>query len=93
MSVIRVNEFIAKEGKSEEMGDYLASIVPAIEAAEGCLYAHLLRGVDNPSRFLVIETWESIAAHQLSVDGVDKKEFLRVMQMLAEKPRAEYFHS
>ncbi len=93
MTVTRVNEFVAREGKSAEMGEYLASIIPVIESAEGCLYAHLLCGVDNPSRFLIIETWESIAAHQLSVEGVDKKEFLRAMEMLAEKPRAEYFRS
>ncbi|HEX7048085.1 MAG TPA: antibiotic biosynthesis monooxygenase family protein [Gammaproteobacteria bacterium] len=93
MTIARVNEFIAKEGKSDEMGEYLASVVPVIESAEGCLYAQLLRGVDNPARFLIIETWESIAAHQLSVEGVDKKEFLRAMEMLAENPRAEYFQS
>ncbi|HEX6930312.1 MAG TPA: antibiotic biosynthesis monooxygenase family protein [Gammaproteobacteria bacterium] len=93
MTITRVNEFIAQDGKSEEMADYLASIIPLIESSEGCLYAHLLRGMDNPARFLVIETWESIAAHQLSVEGVDKKEFLRAMEMLAEKPKAEYFQS
>ena len=93
MSITRVNEFIALEGKAEAMGDYLASIVPVIEAAEGCLYAQLLRGVDNPARFLVIETWESIAAHQLSVDGIDRKAFFRAMEMLAENPQAEYFRS
>lgn len=93
MSITRVNEFNALEGKADALGDYLASIVPVIEAASGCLYCHLLRGHDDPSRFLVIETWESIAAHQLSVEGIDRKEFLRAMQMLAQAPRAEYFTS
>ncbi|HEX6927793.1 MAG TPA: antibiotic biosynthesis monooxygenase [Gammaproteobacteria bacterium] len=93
MSITRVNEFIAMEGKAEALGDYLASIVPVIEACDGCMYCHLLRGHDNPSRFLIIETWEDIATHQLSVQGIDRKEFMRVMTMLAETPKAEYFQS
>ena len=93
MSITRVNEFVAQAGKAEALGRYLASIVPLIEAADDCLYCQLLRGFDNPSRFLVIETWESIAAHQLSVQGIDRKEFLREMASLAEPPRAEYFSS
>ena len=93
MSITRVNEFIAREGRADALADYLASIIPVIESSQGCLYAHLLRGHDNPSRFLIIETWESIAEHQLSVDGIDKKEFLRAMEDLAEKPQAEYFRS
>ncbi len=93
MSITRVNEFTALEGKAEALGDYLASIVPVIESADGCIYCQLLRGHDDPSRFLVIETWDSIASHQLSVQGIDRKEFLRAMQMLAVSPRAEYFHS
>lgn len=93
MSITRVNEFIAQDGRTEELETYLASIIPVIESAEGCLYCHLLRGHDNPARFLIIETWESIAAHQLSVEGIDKKEFLRAMTLLAETPRAEYFRS
>lgn len=93
MSITRVNEFIAQEGRIEELETYLASIIPVIESADGCLYCHLLRGHDNPSRFLLIETWESIAAHQLSVESIDKKEFLSAMLLLAETPRAEYFRS
>jgi len=93
MSITRVNEFIAREGKADALGTYLESVVAVIEAADDCLYCHLLRGHDNPSRFLIIETWTDIAAHQLSVQGVDKKEFMRAMEMLADKPNAEYFRS
>lgn len=91
MSITRVNEFIAQEGKTDALGDYLASSVPLIEAADGCLYCHLLRGIDNPARFLIIETWESIAAHQLSVQGIDRKTFLQTINSLAETLHAEYF--
>lgn len=93
MSITRVNAFKAKEGRADALAEYLESIVLLIESADDCLYCHLLRGHDDPSHFLIIETWESIAAHQLSVQGIDKKEFLRAMQMLAEDPQAEYFTS
>lgn len=93
MSITRINEFIAREGRADALGDYLESVVPLIENADDCLYCQLLRGVDNPERFVIIETWESIAAHQLSVQGIDRKEFLRAMESLAQTPHAEYFHS
>lgn len=93
MSVTRINEFFAREGQADALAAYLESIVPLIESADECLYCQLLRGFDNPARFLIIETWESIAAHQLSVQGIDKKEFLRAMQSLADAPQAEYFQS
>lgn len=93
MSITRVNEFIAQTGREDELQEYLASIVPVIEAAEGCLYCQLLQGHDNSARFLIIETWESIAVHQLSVQGIDRKEFMRAMQLLEVTPKAEYFRS
>lgn len=93
MSITRINEFTAREGRADALAAYLESIVPLIESADDCLYCHLLRGFDNPSRFLIIETWESIAAHQLSVQGIDRKEFLRAMESLAQTPQAEYFQS
>lgn len=93
MTITRVNEFLAKDGKAAALGEYLASIVPAIEASEGCLYCHLLQGHDNPRRFLIIETWESIASHQLAIQDIDRDEFLATMRELAHAPQAEYFTS
>lgn len=93
MSITRVNEFISRPGCEDRLAEYLASIVPVIEACDGCLYCHLLQGYDNRSRFLLIETWTDIATHQLSVQGIDRKEFLATMGALAESATAEYFSS
>lgn len=93
MTITRVNEFEAREGCSDELRQYLETILPEIEGSEGCLYAHLLQGHDNPQRFLIIETWESIPAHQLAIQDIDKHEFVRTLQRLAHPPQAEYFSS
>lgn len=91
MTITRVNEFRAREGCSDELREYLAAILPEIEASEGCLYAHLLQGHDCPERFLIIETWESIASHQLAIQDIDRQEFLETLRRLAHPPQAEYF--
>ena len=91
MTITRVNEIQAREGCSEQLRDYLQSILPEIEASEGCLYAHLLQGHDDPDRFLLIETWEDIASHQLAIMDIDRNEFLDTMRRLAHAPQAEYF--
>lgn len=91
--ITRVSEFTAQPGREDELADYLASIVPLIEESDGCLYCHMLQGHDDPSRFMIIETWESIPAHQLSVQGIDQKSFLKAMEALAESPTAAYFES
>lgn len=93
MTITRVNEIRARSGRSDELRDYLRSILPAIESSEGCLYCHLLQGHDDPERFLIIETWESIAAHQLAIQDIDRDEFLATMRALAHPPHAGYFTS
>lgn len=89
--ITRLNEFVARPGMERELGEYLASIVPMIEESDGCLYCHMLQGHDDPSRFVIIETWESIPAHQLSVQGIDRKTFLEAMKTLAETRTAAYY--
>ena len=91
--ITRVNEFTARAGSEDALREYLESLVPVIEGCDGCLYCHLLQGQENPSRFLVLETWTDIATHQLSVQGIDRKEFLETMRALTEQVSAEYFHA
>lgn len=92
MTITRVNELQAREGCSDELRKYLESILPEIESSEGCLYAHLLQGHDDPGRILIIETWESIAAHQLAIQDIDRTIFVETMKRLVAEARAEYFH-
>lgn len=91
--ITRVNEFSAKPGKEDALREYLASLVPVIEECDGCLYCHMLQGQENPSRFLILETWTDIPTHQLSVQGIDRKEFIETMRALTDEVSAEYFHS
>ena len=91
--ITRINEFIAQPGKQDALRDYLAALVPIIEECDGCLYCHMLQGYDNNARFLIVETWTDIATHQLSVQGIDRKEFLQAMQSLTAQVTAEYFRS
>lgn len=91
MSITRLSEFRAQAGKIGELRAFLQSIVPGIVSSDGCLSCQLLQGHDNSARFLMVEVWESIEAHQASLKNVAPEAFARVMELLDGSPRGGYF--
>jgi quinol monooxygenase YgiN len=70
MSVARVNEFPGKEGKAEALCTFLAPVIPMIASSTGCVSCHLLQSHENPTRFVVLEVWNSIESHQAAVRNI-----------------------
>jgi quinol monooxygenase YgiN len=91
MSITRINEFRAKEGQAEALRTFLASIIPTIAATSGCCSCQLLQSHDNPTRFVVIEVWDSIEAHQASVRDIPPESLTNVMALLDGMPVGEYY--
>ena len=92
MSVTRINEFRAKEGKADELRAFLTQIVPTIASSTGCLSCQLLQGHENPTRLVVIEVWDNIESHQASMRDIPPEEFAEVMTLLNGTPVGEYYH-
>jgi quinol monooxygenase YgiN len=53
--------FIAKPGKTEELGALLCSVAKATQADQGVIFYHLHQDVKEPRRFVFFESWSSQA--------------------------------
>ena len=91
MNITRINEFHAKESKGDDLREFLVSIVPIIESSAGCQSCQLLQCLDDPTRLVVVEIWESVEAHRTSVKNIPPNNFTEIMKMLAETPKGAYF--
>jgi quinol monooxygenase YgiN len=91
MAIVRINEFRALDGRAEELHGLLARALPAIESSAGCRSARLLRSADDAARFVVIEEWDSVAAHRDSLRSIPPEALADALQLLSEPPAGRYF--
>ena len=91
MSITRVNELQAAEGKSEELYSFLASLMDYISGCDGCLSSELLRSQDEADRFMVIEKWASVADHKASLANYPKEKMQAAMPLIGGTPTGRYF--
>ena len=93
MSITRINTFQAGAGQGDALYALLATFVPVIEAAEGCLSCQLLQNWDDPDRLIVVEQWQSVEAHQASVTDIPPEALAEAMKLLAAPPKGVYYHA
>ena len=91
MTITRINEFKAQAGKDDALRDFLSSVVSTIEASLGCRACQLLQSHDDPTRFVVVEVWDSIEAHRASVKNIPRGAIENVMKLLDDPPGGEYY--
>lgn len=91
MSVTRIGEFQARAEEIEAMRDFLLSIIPIIQAAEGCESCQLLQSQDDATRFVMIEVWDSVQSHQVSVKDIPPELLSEIRPLLAAPPRGAYY--
>jgi len=93
MRITRISEFQAADGKSEELFDFLKSLIPYISASEGCISCEVLRNNDNKEYFTVIEKWDSIEFHKRSIENFPKEEMQAAMNLFGAPPKGSYYHT
>jgi quinol monooxygenase YgiN len=91
MSVTRIGEFQAQEGKVERLRALLMAALPAIRSSKGCRSCRLLQSQGDDGRILVIEVWDSIDAHQASVKSIPPEMVEKTRSLLASAPKAGYY--
>ena len=91
MSIYRIGESQAKEGMTEELRDFLISIIPDIKSSEGCETVHLYQSEADPSKFLMVEVWDRVESHQASVKGIPAEKLGEIRPLLATSPSGAYF--
>jgi len=93
MSVTRIGEFQAKEGSGENLRDFMISIMPMIIASEGCESCELFQRQDDLTKFVMIEVWQSVEAHQASVKNIPPEKLGEIRPLLAAPPNGSYYNS
>ena len=91
MSVSRIGEVQAREGSVDELKEFLLSIMPGIKSSEGCDAVQLYQSQEDPSRFMMIEVWDSVESHQASVKNIPPEKLGEIQPLLASSPSGSYY--
>src|SRR6266536_1707749 len=91
MTVSRIGEVQAKEGLMEDLREFLLSIMPLIKSSEGCESVQLYQSQDDPSKFIMVEVWDSIESHQASVKNIPSEKLAEIRPLLASSPGGNYY--
>ena len=91
MSVSRIGEVQAREGLVDELKEFLLSIMPGIKSSEGCDSVQLYQSQEDPSRFMMIEVWDSVESHQASVKNIPSEKLGEIQPLLASRPSGSYY--
>lgn len=91
MSIARIGETQAKPELVEELRTFLISIIPMIEASQGCELVQLYQSRDDPARFTMIEIWDSLESHQASVQNIPPEMLSQIRPLLGSAPSGGYF--
>lgn len=88
MGFARHYVMIAAAGQEEALRAALSVLAVRIAAIPGCDDARLMRDIDRPDRFVLMESWFSREAHAQSGPAMPKAELKAVMALLGEPPRS-----
>lgn len=91
MAVARIGEVRAKEELTEDLRDFLISIMPIIKSSEGCESVQLYQSQDDPTKFIMIEVWDGIESHQASVKNIPPEKLGEIRPLLASTPSGGYY--
>jgi heme oxygenase (mycobilin-producing) len=91
MTITRIGEVQAKPELTEQLRDFLLSIMSGIKSSQGCLSVQLYQSQDDPAKFTMIEVWDSIESHQASVKDIPPEKLAESRPLLASSPSGGYF--
>jgi quinol monooxygenase YgiN len=91
MSIYRIGETQAKPETIEALRDFLISIMPGIKSAQGCESVQLFQSSDDPTKFTMIEMWDSIESHKASVREISPELLNQIRPLLGAAPSGSYY--
>lgn len=91
MPIVRINEFQAAEGRAADLVAFLRNVVEVVSREPGCLSVQLLVGHDAGDQLAIIETWDSVEAHQAAAKAIPPEQLALVRPLLGAPPRGRYF--
>lgn len=91
MSIYRIGETQAKPETTDELRDFLQSIMPGIKASPGCESVQLYQSQADPTKFTMVEVWDSKESHQASVKEIPPELLAKIRPLLASAPSGSYY--
>lgn len=91
MSVSRIGETQAAPESMAALRDFLLSIMETIKSSQGCESVTLYQSHDDPTKFTMIEVWDSIESHQASVKNISPEELAKIRPLPASAPSGSYY--
>jgi len=91
MSIARIGEFTGRAGQTEDLKDFLFSIMPMIKSSAGCESVQLYQNQDDPTRFTMIEIWDSVESHLASVKNIPPEKLAEIRPLLGSAPSGAYY--
>jgi len=88
MTIARQYVMVAKLGEADRLRSALVTLAASIQQVEGCLGVDLLRDAGQSERFVIIERWASIDAHENGGKQLAKEVFAPVMAAVVGPPEA-----
>jgi quinol monooxygenase YgiN len=91
MAVARTGGVQAKEDLTENLRDFLISIMPTIKSSQGCKSVQLYQSHDDPTKFIMTEVWDSVESHQVSVKNSPPEKLAEIRPLLVSAPSGSYY--
>jgi quinol monooxygenase YgiN len=64
--------------------------MPGIKFSQGCESVTLYQSQDDPTKFTMIEIWDSVESHQASVKNIPSEKLAEIRPLLASTPSGSY---
>ena len=90
MTIYRIGETQAKPEMTDDLRDFLLSIMPDIKSSAGCESVSLYQSYDDPTKFTMIEVWDCVESHQASVKNIPSEKLAENRPLLASAPTGNY---
>ena len=91
--VLEIADIAVVPGREDEFAAAYATAVAELAASEGFRSARMARGIESPSRFVLVVEWESLEAHTMGFRQSER--FTRWRELIGPyfdgPPRVEHF--
>jgi heme-degrading monooxygenase HmoA len=80
-------------GQEDEFAAAYAKGHEVLESTPGCRSVRMTRGIESPSRFVLLVEWDSVEAHEQNFRGTDRFTTWRghIGPYFAQPPNVEHF--
>jgi heme-degrading monooxygenase HmoA len=91
--VLEVADFEVSPGADEDFANAFRGVRDVLASTPGCQSVRMTRGVETPSRFVLLVEWESVDAHEQNFRASDRFTQWRaaLSPFFARPPHVEHF--